>query len=156
MPARQVGSLVRRDARQSFADAAAQTMTHDGIRNVLQDRPALVTGAEGFIGSHLVDSLLQFGSRVHVFIRATSSGSLQNLAEVRSRLRIHRGDLTDKQAVMNALRAVQDDGEKPVLFHLGAQAHVGESWGRPYETVAANVLGTLNLLQLAQDELWDD
>src|SRR5581483_6377618 len=37
--------------------------------------------------------------------------------------------------------------DKPYVFHLGAQAHVGESWHRPYETVAANVLGTLNLLQ---------
>ena len=126
-------------------------MTQDSVQSVLRDRPVLVTGAEGFIGSHLVESRLEFGSRVHVFIRATSSGSLHNLAEARSRLQVHRGDLTDKQAVMNALRAIQAEGGKPVLFHLGAQAHVGESWNRPYETVAVNVLGTLNLLQSIVD-----
>jgi dTDP-glucose 4,6-dehydratase len=126
-------------------------VTDDKIQDVLRDRPALVTGADGFIGSHLVDALLQFGARVHAFIRATSSGSLHNLSDVRGRLRIHRGDLTDKQTVMNALRAIQSEGGKPVIFHLGAQAHVGESWGRPYETVAANVVGTLNLLQSIVD-----
>ena len=39
--------------------------------------------------------------------------------------------------------------DKPYIFHLGAQAHVGESWHRPYETVMANTVGTLNLLQSA-------
>ena len=126
-------------------------MKAEAIEKVLRDRPVMVTGADGFVGSHLVDSLLQFGARVHVFIRATSSGSLHNLSEVRSRLRIHRGDLTDKQAVTNALRAIKSDGGKPVIFHLGAQAHVGESWDRPQETLAANVLGTLNLLQSIVD-----
>ena len=42
-------------------------------------------------------------------------------------------------------------GTKPYVFHLGAQAHVGESWHRPYETVMANTVGTLNLLQSIVD-----
>jgi dTDP-glucose 4,6-dehydratase len=50
-----------------------------------------------------------------------------------------------------ALRALQSDGGQPVIFHLGAQAHVGESWARPYETVATNFLGTINLLQTVVD-----
>ena len=41
--------------------------------------------------------------------------------------------------------------DRPYLFHLGAQAHVGESWHRPYETVMANTMGTLNLLQSVVD-----
>ena len=41
--------------------------------------------------------------------------------------------------------------DKPYVFHLGAQAHVGESWHRPYETVMANTVGTLNLLQSIVD-----
>jgi len=126
-------------------------MTTDEIKKGLSNRPAMVTGADGFVGSHLVDSLLEFGACVHSFIRATSSGSLHNLSDIRSRLRVHRGDLTDKQAVMNALRAIKSDGGKPIVFHLGAQSHVGDSWGRPYETVVTNVLGTLNLLQSIVD-----
>ena len=41
--------------------------------------------------------------------------------------------------------------DRPYVFHLGAQAHVGESWHRPYETVQANTIGTLNLLQSIVD-----
>ena len=50
------------------------------------------------------------------------------------------------------MRELKDTApDRPYVFHLGAQAHVGESWHRPYETVAANVLGTLNLLQSVVD-----
>ncbi len=50
------------------------------------------------------------------------------------------------------MRELKDTAtDRPYVFHLGAQAHVGESWHRPYETVAANVLGTLNLLQAVVD-----
>jgi dTDP-glucose 4,6-dehydratase len=49
------------------------------------------------------------------------------------------------------MRDLANAPDKPYLFHLGAQAHVGESWHRPYETVMANTLGTLNLLQSVID-----
>ena len=129
----------------------AGTRTDDDIRAIVGDRPVLVTGANGFVGSHLVERLLAFGARVHGFVRATSSGVLQNLSHIREQLVLHRGDLTDKQAVTVALRELKAEGHQPIIFHLGAQAHVGESWTRPYETIAANVLGTINLLQSIVD-----
>ena len=49
------------------------------------------------------------------------------------------------------MRELLDAPDKPYVFHLGAQAHVGESWHRPYETVMANTVGTLNLLQSIVD-----
>ena len=49
------------------------------------------------------------------------------------------------------MRDLKQAPDKPYLFHLGAQAHVGESWHRPYETVMANTVGTLNLLQSVVD-----
>ena len=121
------------------------------IKELLDGRPVLVTGADGFVGSHLTDKLLEYGALVHVFVRATSSGMLHNLGPVQRQIQIHRGDLTDKQAVAVTLQALKSDGGRPIIFHLGAQAHVGESWNRPYETFAANALGTLNLLQTVVD-----
>ena len=49
------------------------------------------------------------------------------------------------------MRDLAQAPDKPYIFHLGAQAHVGESWHRPYETVMANTVGTLNLLQSVVD-----
>lgn len=121
------------------------------IRDVLHDRPVLVTGADGFVGSHLTEALLDYGAKVHVLVRATSSGMLHNIAPLQRRVTIHRGDLADKQAVLQVLRALKGDGERPIIFHLGAQAHVGECWSRPYETLTVNVLGTVNLLQSIVD-----
>ena len=123
----------------------------ENIKQLLNGRPVLVTGADGFVGSHLTEKLLEFGAHVHVFVRATSSGMLHNIGHLQGRIVVHRGDLTDKQAITVALRDLKTDGGKPLIFHLGAQAHVGESWNRPYETLATNVLGTINLLQSIVD-----
>ena len=49
------------------------------------------------------------------------------------------------------MRELREAPDRPYIFHLGAQAHVGESWHRPYETVMANTVGTLNLLQSIVD-----
>lgn len=116
----------------------------------LAEREILVTGADGFVGSHLVDTLVDHGANVHAFVRATSSGELNNIRHIREEITVHRGDLRDKHSVRKALRALEGHDES-LVFHLGAQAHVGESWDRPYETVDTNVTGTLNLLQTIVD-----
>lgn len=110
----------------------------------------LVTGADGFVGSHLTEELVRLGADVHVFVRATSSGELNNIRHLRGEVTVHRGDLRDKHSVMETLGDLEGLGGLYV-FHLGAQAHVGESWERPYETVDTNLKGTLNLLQSVVD-----
>jgi dTDP-glucose 4,6-dehydratase len=116
-------------------------------------RTALVTGADGFMGSHLTEALVALGANVHVFVRATSSGALNNISHLRNRVRVHFADLTDKTSVDYLIREIRDTAsDRPYVFHLGAQAHVGESWHRPYETVMANTIGTLNLLQSIVDQ----
>src|SRR5207253_10543048 len=114
-------------------------------------RTVLVTGADGFMGSHLTEALVQLDAVVHAFVRATSSGALNNIGGLRDRLSVHFADLTDKTSVDYLVRELLDAPDKPYVFHLGAQAHVGESWHRPYETVIANTIGTLNLLQSIVD-----
>jgi dTDP-glucose 4,6-dehydratase len=115
------------------------------------NRTVLVTGADGFMGSHLTDALIELGANVHAFVRATSSGALNNIAHVKGRLTVHWGDLTDRHSVDRAVRTLTAAPDRPYIFHLAAQAHVGESWHRPYETMMANMLGTLNLLQSVVD-----
>lgn len=114
-------------------------------------RTVLVTGADGFMGSHLTDALVELGADVHAFVRATSSGALNNIGHLRGRVKVHFADLTDKTSIDYLMRELKDAPDKPYVFHLGAQAHVGESWHRPYETVMANTVGTLNLLQSIVD-----
>ncbi len=116
-----------------------------------RDRTGLVTGADGFMGSHLTDALVSLGANVHAFVRATSSGALNNIGHLRNELKVHFADLTDRTSIDYLVRELREAPDKPYVFHLGAQAHVGESWHRPYETVMANTIGTLNLLQSVVD-----
>ena len=120
--------------------------------DIYEGRTVLVTGADGFMGSHLTDALVELGATVHAFVRATSSGALNNIGHLRNRLKVHFADLTDKTSVDYLIRELKESvADRPYVFHLGAQAHVGESWHRPYETVMANTVGTLNLLQAIVD-----
>ena len=114
-------------------------------------RTVLVTGADGFMGSHLTEALVALDANVHAFVRATSSGALNNIWHLRSRIKVHWADLTDRHSIDLLVRELCDAPDRPYIFHLGAQAHVGESWHRPYETVMANTVGTLNLLQSVVD-----
>jgi len=140
------------------ADQHDSTWTDDAVADLRRDfgdffsgRTCLVTGADGFMGSHLTDALVQLDANVHAFVRATSSGALNNIAPLREQLKVHFADLTDKTSIDYLVRELLDAPDKPYVFHLGAQAHVGESWHRPYETVIANTIGTLNLLQSIVD-----
>ena len=128
----------------------------DALRRDFTDyyagRTCVVTGADGFMGSHLTDALVALGAEVIAFVRATSSGALNNIGRQRTRLaRVVFADLTDKTSIDYLIRELKEQSERPYVFHLGAQAHVGESWHRPYETVMANTIGTLNLLQSIVD-----
>src|SRR3954452_23852071 len=128
----------------------------DQLRSEFADvyggRTVVVTGADGFMGSHLTDALHHVGANVIAFVRATSSGALNNIPHLKGRVRVVFADLTDKTSIDFLVRDhLLTAPDRPYLFHLGAQAHVGESWHRPYETVIANTIGTLNLLQSVVD-----
>src|ERR1700716_1824215 len=62
-------------------------------------RTCLVTGADGFMGSHLTEALVGIGANVHAFVRATSSGALNNIWQLRGQLKVHFADLTDRASV---------------------------------------------------------
>jgi dTDP-glucose 4,6-dehydratase len=133
-----------------WTDEALDALRHE-FADAFRGRTCLVTGADGFMGSHLTEALVELDAEVHAFVRATSSGALNNIGHLRDRMRPHFADLTDKTSVDYLIRDLVRAEDRPYIFHLGAQAHVGESWHRPYETIMANTVGTLNLLQSIVD-----
>lgn len=125
------------------------------IKNLLKGRHVFVTGADGFIGSHLLDKLVEYGATVHSFIRVKSVVGLMNINHLKKKVHMHYGNLVDKHSVDRAIKKFKEESQtsknKPLIFHLAAQAHVGESWFWPYETLMSNTIGTFNLLQSVVD-----
>jgi dTDP-glucose 4,6-dehydratase len=143
--------MPERDNDTVWSDSALDELEGD-YGDHFGGRTVVVTGADGFMGSHLTEALVHLGAHVHAFVRATSSGALNNIGHLRPRMKVHFADLTDKTSVDYLVKELRDTApDRPYVFHLGAQAHVGESWHRPYETVMANTVGTLNLLQSIVD-----
>ncbi|MEA2451806.1 MAG: UDP-glucose 4-epimerase [Actinomycetota bacterium] len=109
----------------------------------------MVTGAAGFIGSHLVDRLLAEGEDVLGF-DDLSSGAMANLHDARSssvgKFTFQRGDITS-----NLLADVIKRQKPEVIFHLAAQVDVRKSVSDPIHDAMINVIGTINLLQAATE-----
>jgi NAD dependent epimerase/dehydratase len=113
-------------------------------------RKVLVTGAGGFIGSHLAEMLARAGADVRAFVRYNSRGDNGWLEDadldVAASIEVFRGDLVNPEAVRSAMIG------REVVFHLGALIPIPYSYRHPREFVAANVEGTLNVLEAARDE----
>lgn len=109
----------------------------------------LITGAGGFIGSHLAQALVEAGAQVRAFVRYTSRGDHGQLSwlpqPLQRELDVVRGDLRDLDAVRRAMEQVT------CAFHLGALIAIPYSYQHPAEVVETNVLGTLNVLLAARD-----
>lgn len=103
----------------------------------------LVTGAGGFIGSHLVERLVESGAQTRAFVRYTSTGSLGWLdtSPVRKEVEFFQGDLRDFGSVERAVDGCD------IVFHLGALIGIPYSYEAPEAYVQTNVVGTLNVLK---------
>ena len=105
----------------------------------------VVTGAGGFIGSHLTERLVTLGAETTAFLRYNSraeTGLLEDCPEdVRTQIHVVWGDLRDPDSVRRALNKAE------VVFHLGALVGIPYSYESPRQYVDANVLGTLNVLE---------
>ena len=109
-------------------------------------RPVLVTGAGGFIGSHLVERLVGLGAQVRTLVRYTSSGGWGWLdhSDVKSEIEVVLGDVQDAESVLGAVDGID------VVFHLAALIAIPYSYSAPFSYVRTNVEGTLNVLQAAR------
>ncbi|MDO8963194.1 MAG: NAD-dependent 4,6-dehydratase LegB [Coriobacteriia bacterium] len=115
----------------------------------LRDKRVLVTGADGFIGSHLIEALMDLGADVRPFVYYNSFGSwgwLDTLPAARTRqLDVFAGDIRDPNGVRTAMKDVD------VVLHLAALIAIPFSYHSPDSYIDTNVKGTLNVLQAARD-----
>ena len=109
----------------------------------------MVTGADGFIGSHLTEELVKRGEKVRAFCLYNSFGSLGWIdtlpPEIRSEIDIFMGDVRDPNGVRTAMR-----GQERV-FHLAALIAIPFSYHSPDSYVDTNIKGTLNVLNAARE-----
>ena len=112
-------------------------------------KKVLVTGADGFIGSHLVEHLIEEGFQVKAFVYYNSFNSwgwLDTLPkEVLNKIEIFTGDVRDPNGVRTAVKGVD------IIYHLAALIAIPYSYHSPDSYVDTNVKGTLNILQAARD-----
>jgi NAD dependent epimerase/dehydratase len=117
-------------------------------RLVLADKRVLVTGAGGFIGSHLVEALVAEGAQVRAFVHYNSRGEwghLEHVApSVREAIEVVAGDIQDGFSVARAMEG------REVVFHLAALIGIPYSYVAPRSYIDTNVLGTLNVLEAAR------
>jgi len=114
----------------------------------LKNKKVLVTGADGFIGSHLVERLINEGCQVRAFVYYNSFNSwgwLDTLeVEKQKQIEIFTGDIRDPNGVTTAMQGID------VVFHLAALIAIPFSYHSPDSYVDTNIKGTLNILQSAK------
>ena len=109
----------------------------------------LVTGAGGFIGSHLTEKLVELNANVRAFVRYNSRndwGLIELLPQyVKKKIEVVPGDLKDMDAVYHTAKDID------IIFHLGSLIAIPYSYVHPRETIETNISGTLNVLTAAKE-----
>lgn len=111
--------------------------------NIWKNKIIFITGANGFLGSHLVKRALSYKARVIVLIKEDIRFSLFNFEGLEKKCKIYRGDLVDRKLINSIFKNNKID----VCFHLAAQTIVGIANNAPESTLKTNIGGTWNMLE---------
>ena len=115
----------------------------------LRGKKVLVTGADGFIGSHLTEKLVEMGADVTAFVLYNSFNSWGWIdsfdKKIRDSLKIFTGDIRDENCVRTAVKGID------AVFHLAALIAIPYSYYAPSSYIETNIKGTLNVLQASRD-----
>lgn len=103
----------------------------------------LITGITGFVGSHLVDYILEHKPEVRIFGIKRWRSPLDNIEHALERITLFDADLRDLSSIIHVLNETSPE----VIFHLAAQSYVPTSYTAPVDTLTTNVIGTANLLE---------
>ncbi|MQY66485.1 MAG: NAD-dependent epimerase/dehydratase family protein [Clostridia bacterium] len=112
-------------------------------------KTVLVTGAGGFIGSHLTEKLVDSGAKVKAFVRYNSRNDWGLIgilpSHTKEKIEVIMGDLRDPETIRSVMKDVD------AVFHLGALIAIPYSYIHPREVVETNIMGTLNILNAAKE-----
>ncbi|AST56852.1 NAD-dependent dehydratase [Thermoanaerobacterium thermosaccharolyticum] len=113
----------------------------------LKNKKVLVTGAGGFIGSHLAEKLVEIGVNVKAFVRYNSNNNWGWLEKSKytNEIEVYKGDIRDYDSIRDAMKGVE------VVFHLAALIGIPYSYISPLAYIKTNIEGTYNVLQAARD-----
>ena len=115
----------------------------------MKKKKILITGADGFIGSHLTEALVDYGYDVRAFVcynSFNSNGWLDTVSnEIKSKIEFFSGDIRDPNGIREAMKGID------IVYHLAALIAIPFSYHSPDSYIDTNVKGTLNILQAARD-----
>ena len=114
-----------------------------------KNKKVLITGAGGFIGSHLAEKMVCMGAKTRIFIRYNSRNDWGMIdlmpCKIRDRIEVVAGDLKDADAVRKAVKGMD------IVFHLGALIGIPYSYVHPRDVVETNIMGTFNVLDACRE-----
>ena len=116
------------------------------MKNFWQNKKVFVTGANGFLGSHLTKSLIKYGLEPVVLIYEDNPAGLFEKENLSAKTQVVRGDVRNFKLMSEILRDFKID----TIFHLAAQSIVDQAVDAPIETLEVNIQGTWNILESAR------
>ena len=134
---------------ENTAEKCYEICKNNEICDPMKNKSIFITGAGGFIGSHLTEKLVKDGNDVKAFVRYNSRNDWGMLEQVPEELldsiEIINGDLRDPNAVNNAVKDTE------IVFHLASLIAIPYSYVNPREVIETNIMGTLNVLNASKD-----